>query len=135
MIWEGLLGASPEALYQAWTSRFDLWFAQPGDLYMTPEVDKPYFFYNKTEWGRHPHYGRFLELEENRVVEMTWLTGNGEPVGTEGAETVIRVELTPKENGTLMHFTHSGFVSQESCDGHAANWPEAFSGLEAALKA
>lgn len=134
MTWEGLLKTSPENVYQAWTERFDLWFAQPGALLMTPEVDSVYFFYNKDEWGRHPHYGRFLELVENRVVEMTWLTGNGEQVGTEGAETVIRVVLTPQDGGTHMHFTHSGFINERSRDGHAANWPEAFEGIEKAYQ-
>lgn len=135
MTWEGVLNTSPENVYEAWTSKFDLWFAQPGELFMTPEMDRPYFFYNKHEWGRHPHYGRFLELEENKLVVMTWLTGDGQKVGTEGAETLIRVVLTPKDGGTHLHFTHSGFVNQESCDGHAENWPEAFAGIEKAYEA
>ncbi len=83
MTWEGFIKASPEQIYAAWTSKFDLWFAQSGATLMTPEVDRPYFFYNRNDWGRHPHYGRFLELKENEVVEMTWITGNGSDIGTE----------------------------------------------------
>ncbi len=101
---------------------------------MVPEVDRPYFFYNKDEWGRHPHYGRFLELKENEVVEMTWITGNGSKAGTEGAETVIRIELVPKDNGTMVYFTHSGFVNERSRDGHEENWPLAFEELEKAIQ-
>jgi uncharacterized protein YndB with AHSA1/START domain len=134
MTWEGFLNASPAKVYQAWTSKFDLWFAHAGAMFMTPEVDRPYFFYNKNVWGRHPHYGRFLELKENEVVEMTWITGNGSSVGTEGAETVIRVELLPKDNGTMVHFTHSGFVNERSRDGHKENWPLAFEDLEKAIQ-
>ena len=134
MTWEGYLNASPKKVYGAWTSNIDLWFAQPGALLMTPEVDKPYFFYNKNEWGRHPHYGRFLELIEYEVVEMTWMTGNGTDVGTQGAETVIRVELTPKGTGTLVHFSHLGFVNQKSLDDHKENWPLALTDLEQAIK-
>lgn len=134
MTWEGFLSVSPEKIYEAWTSKFDLWFAQPGTLSMTPEVDKPYFFYNKNEWGRHPHYGRFLELKESEVVEMTWVTGDGSTVGTEGAETVIRLELVPKDSGTMVHFTQSGFANERSRDGHKENWPLAFSELERVIK-
>lgn len=101
---------------------------------MTPEVERPYFFYNKKEWGRHPHYGRFLELRENEVVEMTWITGNGSTAGTEGAETVVRIELAPKDSGTVIHFTHSGFVSERSRDAHQENWPLAFEELEKAIQ-
>jgi uncharacterized protein YndB with AHSA1/START domain len=134
MTWEGFVKASPERVYEAWTSKFDLWFAQPGETFMSPEVDQPYFFYNRQEWGRHPHYGRFLELKKNEVVEMTWVTGDGAAVGTEGAETVIRVELIPKDNGTVVQFTHSGFVNERSRDGHKENWPLAFKDLEKAIQ-
>jgi uncharacterized protein YndB with AHSA1/START domain len=132
--WEGFIDAPPEGVYEAWTSKFDLWFAQRGATFMTPEVDRPYFFYNRNEWGRHPHYGRFLELKKNEVVEMTWMTGNGSNEGTEGAETVIRVELAPKDKGTTVRFTHSGFVNERSRDGHQDNWPLAFAELQQAIK-
>ena len=131
--WEGLINATPEKVYEAWTSKFDLWFGQPGETFMTPEVDKAYFFYNKKEWGRHPHYGRFTELVQNKIIEMTWLTGNGDDVGTEGAETLIRVELEARDNGTFMKMTHSGFKNERSQKGHDENWPYAFEELEKAL--
>jgi len=92
-------------------SQFDSWFAQPGELLMTPEIDKPFFFYNRKDWGRHPHYGRFLELKKDELVEMAWVTGEG---GTEGAETVIRVELSAREEGTLLRLTHSNLSLRSS---------------------
>ena len=134
MTWQGFLNVAPDRIYEAWTSKFDLWFAEPGEIFMVPEVDRPYFFYNRTEWGRHPHYGRFLELRENEVVEMTWLTGDGEAVGTEGAETVARIELVPQDGGTMIHFLHAGFVNERSRDGHRENWPLAFEELARALR-
>ena len=127
---ERLMKAHASDIYQASTQKFDAWFAQPGELLMTPEVDKPFFFYNRKDWGRHPHYGRFLELKTDKLVEMAWVTGTG---GTEGAETVIRVELSARDNGTLLRLTHSGFCHEESRKGHADNWPEALDILDQAM--
>lgn len=127
---ERLMKADASDLYRAWTQKFDSWFAQPEELIMTPEVDKPFFFYNREDWGRHPHYGRFLELKKDELVEMAWVTGEG---GTGGAETVIRVELSPREEGTLLRLTHSGFYDEESREAHAENWPEGLEVLDRAL--
>ena len=124
------MNANASELYEAWTSRFDRWFAQPGELVMAPEVDTPYFFYNRHDWGRCAHYGRFLELEKDRLVEMTWVTPKP---GTSGTETVIRVELEPNEKGTLLKLTHSGFEDKESCQGHIDNWPAGLEELDQAL--
>jgi hypothetical protein len=64
---------------------------------------------------------------------MTWMTGNGTTEGTEGAETVLRIELVSKGGATDVRLTHSGFVSEKSCDGHKENWPLALKILDEAL--
>jgi hypothetical protein len=61
------------------------------------------------------------------------MTGNGTAEGTEGAETVLRVELVPKNGATEIRLTHSGFVSEKSRDGHEKNWPLALEILNEAL--
>lgn len=122
--------ASPALIYEAWTKRFDWWFAQPGELVMEPEVGSLFFFYNRHDWGRHAHYGRFLELVPNERVKMTWVTG---PPGTQGDETVIEVELDAREDGTLLRLTHSGFSREDACQAHEDNWPAALEELDAAL--
>lgn len=104
--------------------------AEPGDLMMTAEIDRPYFFKTRKEWGSHPHYGRFVELEQNKLVVMTWVTGKG---GTEGFETVIRLEITDRENGTHVRLTHSGFKDEASCKAHRDNWPAGLQTLDECL--
>ncbi len=125
--------AKPEDVFAAWTTRFDCWFAQAGTLDLVPEPGRPYFFYNREDWGRHPHYGRILEVRPNELVEMTWVTGNGTDVGTRGAETILRVELVPDGASTQVHLTHSGFASEVSRADHQENWPLALEILGEAL--
>ena len=127
---EKSMRANASDLYQAWTEKFDLWFAQPGELLMEAKVDKPFFFYNRHDWGRHAHYGRFLELQQDRLIEMAWVTGKG---GTAGAETVIRIEFVPQEEGTWLRLDQSGFEDEESAKGHAENWPLALDELDQKL--
>jgi uncharacterized protein YndB with AHSA1/START domain len=127
------ISARPDEVFAAWTERFDTWFAQAGTLALVPEPGRPFFFYNRDDWGRHPHYGRFLEVRDNQLIEMTWMTGNGTSEGTEGAETVLRIELVPRGEATEIRLSHSGFVSAQSLNGHEENWPLALEILDAAL--
>src|SRR6201996_4405641 len=74
---EHTVQASPGVVFHAWTDRFDQWFAEPGAIRMRAEVDAPYFFETFHQGARHPHYGRILALEPNRLLEMTWLNEAG----------------------------------------------------------
>ena len=121
----------PSELYAAWTERFDLWFAMPGSVSMRAEVDEPFFFVTEYGHAQHPHYGRFLRLEQDRLVELTWVTG---AAGTKGAETVVTVNLQPTEKGTHLQLTHAGFLDEESKQQHAMAWPVVLDQQELRLK-
>jgi hypothetical protein len=103
----------------------------PGPLLHAP-------FYFETVHGadfrgvgqRHPHYGRILRLEVDRLVEFTWVTGVD---GTEGAETVLTVELLPSNGGTQLHLTHAGFANDPSRKRHAGAWPAVLEQLERSM--
>jgi uncharacterized protein YndB with AHSA1/START domain len=125
--------ATAATLYQAWTTGFDRWFAAPGSVLMRPEVNAAFFF--ETEFKaegqrtaqRHPHYGRFLRLVPDSLVELTWVTGAG---GTEGAETIVTVELQPIGNATRLKLTHAGFAGEAARDRHRQAWPLVLAQLE-----
>ncbi|MFD0049586.1 SRPBCC domain-containing protein [Actinomycetes bacterium NPDC127524] len=117
---ERTMNAQPNVLFEAWTNQFDRWFAAPGSVIMQGEVNTAFFFETEFENKRYPHYGRFLKLEQNSLIEITWVTGAG---GTKGAETVVTVKLEPYGNGTMLYLTHSRFPDEESRNKHKQAWP------------
>jgi uncharacterized protein YndB with AHSA1/START domain len=127
---ERMLRAPSDAIYRAWTEQFDTWFAAPGSIVMRASVGEPYWFEVIHEGARHPHYGRFLTLRPGRLIEQTWVTGRN---GTDGAETVVRIDLSEGDAGTRLQLTHRGFLDAGSSARAAESWPEILAHLDDVL--
>lgn len=124
--------ARPEAIYKSFTAGWEGWFALPGGLIAKPVPQGQLFFVVEHEGERHPHYGRFLTLQPNRKVELTWLTGKS---GTQGAETVLSVDIEPYGDGCIVTLRHRGFYDQDRADGHGKSWEQILANLDARLTA
>ena len=130
---ERLMELKPETLFNAWTKEFDVWFAAPGSVLMTGKANTPFFFETEfrpdkdSDLQRHSHYGRFLKIVLNQLIKLTWVTGAG---GTKGSETVVSIELIPKNKKTLLKLVHSGFPDEESKNKHQQAWPVVLEQLE-----
>src|ERR1700690_606308 len=125
---ERAMTAAPSALFRAWTEQFDRWFAAPGSVLMKGDVNAVWFFETHFEGERHPHYGRFLRLELDRLVETTWVTGV-----PPGVETLVPVELQPRIAGAVLKLPHAGFPDQACRDRHEAAWPGVLAHLDERL--
>jgi uncharacterized protein YndB with AHSA1/START domain len=125
-----VVSVSATRVYQAFTDQLDQWFAASGTLAITPEPGGLYRFETVMEGQRHPHYGRFLELDPGKRVRMAWMTGDP---GTQGAETIVTIDIAETEGGTRVRIRQSGFYDEASRDGHEDAWPLVLAHLETTL--
>ena len=123
------MAAPPAALYVAFTTGLERWFAAPDTLRMNPTAGEPFYWEVVHEGKRHPHYGRFLSLEQDRRLEFTWLTG-----ATRGLDSVVTVTLEPAGTGSSLTLQHAGFADEAARDQHAGAWPRVLAHLDATIR-
>ncbi len=119
--------ASPERVFLAWTDpeRARPWLSNGGDLVLQPQ--RGGLFFLDMIYGDHtyPHYGRYLQVETNRLLEFTWVSQ-----GTLGKESIVRVDFEAVAGGTRVTLTHRGLPDEKTRSEHEAGWTEILEWLE-----
>jgi uncharacterized protein YndB with AHSA1/START domain len=105
--------APQDAVFKLVSDESQLARWQPMDFF-EPRIGGKYKF-AKGEWIA---VGEIVEFDPPRVVAFTWDWQNS-PIG---ARTVVKFELKKDGNGTLVHFTHTGFLDAERSANHAEGW-------------
>jgi len=126
--------ASPEAVYRAWTDRSQLarWFRPAPHLEtVVHELDLrtggAYRIEMKDPDGsNHVAVGEYRELESPTRLAFTW-RWEGSPM----TDTLVTIELAPKDGGTEIVLTHTLFQSEEQRGKHLEGWTGCLALLEA----
>ena len=94
--------ASPSKVFEAISdpAALTLWFVDKAEL--TPRKGGAYAF---TWEGGPTHTGRVLEFVRNRSITLGWRWPGMEALSL----TKLRLSVRPKDGGTVLTFTHSGF--------------------------
>lgn len=105
---ELFIKAPPERVFQALTKKeyLESWFLSKAEIDLRPGGTL------KFEWGPTiSNFGKVLVFDPPHRLSYTWESPQMEP-GT----TTLTFELTAENDGTLLHFTHSGIGQGEDWD-------------------
>jgi uncharacterized protein YndB with AHSA1/START domain len=111
--------ASVDTVYRAWTDpKFLATWLEGTKHIMNIVVDGLWFWEHKSDSGkRNPHYGRYLALEPNARIAMTWMSE-----GTHGLESKLEIKLTAKDGGTELVLEHTGLPDDDGGRAHVGGW-------------
>jgi uncharacterized protein YndB with AHSA1/START domain len=114
-----VIPASPAEVFRVWLdpkSPGGPWFGSERVI-LNAVVDGLFFQAVGHQGKTFAHYGRFVRLEPDRVIEHTWVSE-----ATHGIESVVTVTLTPKDDDTLLTLLHSNLPDDEMGRGHEGGW-------------
>ncbi|HTF53996.1 MAG TPA: SRPBCC domain-containing protein [Pseudonocardia sp.] len=120
---ERVLPASPEAVFDAWTSPASLraWMS-PDPLSVSEaecdaRVGGAFRIVMIDDAGAIEHTGRYLELDRPHRLAFTWRSA-----ATGSIDTQVTVDLTDTPAGTHMVITHGALPTQEMRESHHHGW-------------
>src|SRR6266851_9497261 len=101
------IAAKPREVFEAWTDPkhpASPWSKLNGIrmAIVNPAVDGLFYINMGPPMPLATHFGRFLRLNKPKLIEHTWASE-----GTLGAETLVRITLKAKGDGTLFSLHHT----------------------------
>lgn len=120
--------ASCGELYWAMTEGLGDWLAEPNTLSIVVDVGAAFFVESLLHDEAPAHYGRFVELQPDRRIAMTWI---GE--STAGVETEVVIVLIPTPTGADIRVDHTGLSERWTQSAATEMWERARIALDAAI--
>jgi uncharacterized protein YndB with AHSA1/START domain len=118
------LRASPQKVFDAWTQPEALkaWFGPEEIVEVVAETDLRvggrYRVLMRANGGEmHRVGGVYREIERPRRLQFTWAWES-----TPERESLVTIELAPKDGGTLLTLTHEQFFDEAARDRHRQGW-------------
>jgi uncharacterized protein YndB with AHSA1/START domain len=132
--------ASPEEVFRMWTDPIEVakWYGPEG---FTNEIHSfdlreggEYSLTMKGPDGNgHLLKGTFTTIDAPKKLVFTWQWASGDMAASDGAPTVVTVDIKPMGDTTEMTMTHAGFVDEQTKENHNKGWSSSFVKLEKLL--
>lgn len=125
------LPASPEAVFDAWTTPEILrqWMCPFDTKVVRADVDLrvggKYYIDMQGEEALYKHEGEYVEIDRPNRLVFTWISA-----GTRQEVTLVTVTFEPSGDGTILTLVHDRLPGAEAVGDHNRGWTSALDNLE-----
>ncbi len=138
VILDATYDSSVDRLFRAWTEPEQLikWFGREPNSLASVEIDlfvggRVCFEFKSDQRKRSAIEGRYLRIEENRLLEFSWthiLESEEEGIVASG-ESTVTIQFEPLGDRTRLTLTHQGIVESGVREGVGTGWSQSLSRL------
>ena len=130
-----LLPATPQEVFDAWTDPDSLaiWMQPDAVNNTTAELDVcvggSYRIVMRSPNNEYVRTGEYLEIHPPHRLVFTWRSSDWYE------NSVVTVDMTPQEDGTLLEVTHERLPDEEAVASYQGGWQSVVDQFEAYLRA
>ncbi len=135
IVLEAEFSVSAERLFRAWTTPDDIkqWFGANEGGPASAVVDlkeggRWEFVFAEREGKTNSLSGRYLRIEQNRLLEFTWVhtLSTADGITEQSAESVVLVEFEDRPSGAFSRLVHEGVLAESSRNNIGGGWSNSF---------
>jgi uncharacterized protein YndB with AHSA1/START domain len=126
------LSASPAEVFAAWIDPESLaiWMSpsgEPTEADLDPRVGGSYHIVMRMQGKEYDHRGEYRVIEPPSKLVFTWRSP-----ATDFKDTLVTIEIKPREKGCELVLTHEAFTRDEAVEGHTKGWTAIMERLDTA---